>query len=480
MKTYLLIFALIIPFLNFSQSKSQNGTKDISLLKPQLLQEDFRLLYENLQQNHSRLFGFRTKEEADRDFDKIYNSLIKPMERMSFYRLIAPFVSEFKDGHTSINMDFEDVDLVNYEVSGGRFFPLGVVIIQDKLYCKSNPDPLSKISKGDEITNINGFPVSQLLPELRNLKSSDGKDNANANTQRLFGYILWLKGLEGSDFIVRYKSEGKIREEKLAGVSKDKLLDLIYSSITPTTKLHLYPEFNLAVVEINSYGNVSVTKKFIDSSFQIINNQGIRNVALDLRKNGGGNSSVGDYFLAYLTREPYSVIKRKSWRFGPLVQQFDSTHFISKEKTKALKEYVQEGEIWHSPYNKPIRANVALKDSSLFAPRNLFLFTSPRTYSSAHMTALAVKCGNLGVIIGQPTGERLNLTGESLEYRLPNSGFSVYIPAASYITPCGDGNMVGVPPDFLVSYTLNDLRNDRDPELSFLLNLIQKPLEVKL
>jgi hypothetical protein len=84
------------------------------------------------------------------------------------------------------------------------------------------------------------------------------------------------------------------------------------------------------------------------------------------------------------------------------------------------------------------------------------------------MTALGVKCGELGTIIGQPTGERLDLTGEILAYKAPNSGISIVIPVATYKSGCGDGAQVGVQPDHLVITTIDDIRKGIDPKLEFL------------
>lgn len=475
MNKILILLFFFLPFFCSAQYL-EKLPKENNLLEPHLLREDFRLMYEQLQQNHSRLYGNRTREDADRHFRKINSRLNKPMDRMSFYRTVVPFISEFRDGHTSMSLGFDSKEITDYETGGGKFFPLEVIIIDKKLYFKDNPFNAGEIVAGKEIVVINGRKVSQLIPELNKLISSDGEANANANTQRLFGYVLWLAGIEGNHFDIKYASNGKLVEERLPGISKEELFNLIVRSISPGTKLRVFPDASLAVVEIHSYGNVLSTKKFIDSSFQVIKDQGIKNVALDLRKNGGGSSSVGDYFLAHVTKEPYSPVKRKSWRFGPLSQKLDSTHYISRAREKAYKEYEQEGEVWHSPYYKPTTANIVLKDSSLFQPLKLFLFTSARTYSSAHMTALSVKCANLGTIIGQPTGERLNLTGETMEFRLPNSGLAIYIPAAAYEASCGDGNTVGVQPDHFVSYTLEDLKANNDPELSFLLELLKKDL----
>lgn len=452
---------------------AQGPLQDNQGIEPQLLQQDFQLLYQQLQLNHSKLFAYRSKAESDQQFEQISTSINRPMARLEFYRLIAPFVSSFKDGHTSISIGFEDKDFEQYVQSGGTFFPLEVVILDNKLYCKSNPFSVGTIQKGDEILSINQVPVQTLLPTLRNLMPADGEAFGNATVQRLFSYVMWLNGHQGAGSNIAFRTEKKVEQEQLPGISKEQLMQLIFNTGGPMYELKLYPESKLAVVKINSYGNLSKSKAFIDSCFQVIRHSDIRNIALDLRRNGGGNSTVGDYFLAHVTRKPYNTISSKTWRVGPLVQQMDTSHWVSIAIAKSQEKFSKEGEFLHSPFYAP-EPPIAINDSSLFSPVRLFLLTSSRTYSSAHMTAMAVKCGGLGTIIGQPTGERLDLTGETLLYQLPHSKLSIYIPVASYKTACGDGAQVGVQPDFSIATTIEDLRQERDPELVFLKELLKK------
>ncbi|WP_224996098.1 S41 family peptidase [Cesiribacter sp. SM1] len=465
---------LVFAFLLFSiPTFAQNSVSVQSGIDPRLLRQDLDLLYQQLQLNHPKLFESRSKADADEQLKQISSSITKPMNRLAFHRLIAPFVSGFKDGHIFIDVDFDGEDISQYTQSGGTFFPLEVVIINNRLYCKGNPFAKGALQRGDEILTINREPVRQLLPRLRGLMSADGEETANASLQRLFGYMLWLDGLQGTATSVQYRRGKETLQDELGGISKEDLLKLVFPAGGLQRQLHLYPESSLAVVEINSYAQLAKSKAFIDSCFQLIKSKGIRNVALDLRKNGGGNSAIGDYFLAHVTSRPYSTISRKSWRIGPLLQQLDSTHWMRKAVASVERSYSKEDDFLHSPVfeAQPV---VAISDPSLFSPVRLFLFTSARTYSSAHMTALAVKCGGLGTIIGQPTGERLDLTGEILEYILPHSKLTLVIPVASYKAACGRGSDVGVQPDFLVTQRPDDLLEGRDPELAFLTDLLKK------
>lgn len=450
---------------------AQQDTTTYKTFEAALLRQDFDSLYKALQLNHPDLYKHFSKAAADKAFRQALGQIDQSMSRRDFMRILALFVALFRDGHTYMDADFESEDFRQYTNGGGRFFPMSVHIMDGKLYAGA-AEPNSGIQKGDELLQLNGMDAKKIVRYLKSFWSADDERNAIATAQRLFSYGLWAVYGWGNETKLAYRRDGKTKTALLKGIDKDAFLKITFGIGSKTRQLHLYPEYSLAVVEINSYGNVERTNRFIDSCFSIIKMQGIRNVALDLRKNGGGNSSIGDYFLAHLTRKPYNTIQSKKWNLAsPLIGQLASEHWLSKALEADRQTYTVQGKFLQSPNWGPQPAS-GLKDSALFVPAEFFLLTGPRTYSSAHMTALAVKCGGLGTIIGQPTGERLDLTGEILEYKLPNTGLVVVIPVAAYQTACGDGNTVGVSPDHLVRTTIEDIRSGRDPELIFLIEMI--------
>ncbi|HEV7332054.1 MAG TPA: S41 family peptidase [Flavisolibacter sp.] len=465
----LLLFVLLSGGLN---SWSQTDTTTYPQFTATQLQQDLDSIYLNLQWNHPHLFAYHSKADADAAFQQLRRQVSKSMNRIEFTRLVAPFIALFRDGHTSLDVDFESEEFNRYSSGGGRFFPLGVYILDGKLYAGRTDLVATAIRQGDEIISLNGIKSSAIIDRLQNMWSADGVEGVTVTAQRLFSYSLWTTYQWGTRVLVEYRSNGKEKKELLGGIGKEDFLRLSFNSGGTIRKLHLYPDYSLAVVEINSYGSVEKTNHFIDSCFAVIKQKGIRNVALDLRKNGGGNSYIGDYFIAHISQKPYNTVRAKKWHLSPMVLQLSNEHWLRQSVENAKKTYTRNGAFLESPQLNPQRG-ATLKDPALFVEGNLFLFTSPRTYSSAHMTALAVKCGGLGTIIGQPTGERLNLTGEILTYKAPNSGLKIVIPVAAYTTACGDGEQIGVQPDHFVKTTIEDIRAGRDPELLYLQQLLK-------
>lgn len=434
------------------------------------LQQDLDTLYARLQANHPNLYAHRSKADADRAYALLRQSLVQPMDGRQFSATLAPFVAGFRDGHTGVSVTFTNPVFTRYS-QHHRFFPLGVVAINGQVYVSDNRY-YPALPRGTAIIDINGLPATTILEQLQQSFAADGAAGAAAIAQRLFSYGLWWLYEWGDEVTITCRPDGEVQSITLPGINPEQLAQLLFNQ-GKVRQMHLYTDLDLAVVEISSYGSLVKSQAFIDSCFSVIRRAGTRHVVLDLRRNGGGNSAIGDYFLAYLTRQPYQVVRSKYWRLGPLVQELPATHWMHTSFARFSETARQEGAYYYSPPLPPsLPVEVA---DSLRVPAHLYVFTSARTFSSAHMTALAVKCSKLGTLIGQPTGERLDLTGEILEFNLPHTGISITIPTAGFRSACGDGEQVGVQPDYEVHTTLQDIITGRDPELELLKQLLGKP-----
>ncbi|HEY0750528.1 MAG TPA: hypothetical protein VGD26_05205, partial [Chitinophagaceae bacterium] len=389
---YLIVVMLII----LSQTGKGQDTISYKKFAAQGLRRDLDSMYYQLQANHPDIYANWSKAGADKAFWKLRSSVKDSMNRLELTRLVSPFIARFQDAHTFVDVSFENEDIELYASQGGRFFPLGVAIIGDKLYCHNTSFITTDLAKGDEITHINGVRSNEIISELTGLWSADGKENAMATTQRLFSYSLWIRYGWGNHTSITVSREGSTKTLMLEGLDKESFLNLTFNVGGITRDLHIYPDYKLAVFEINSYGNVKATNRFVDSCFRVISKMDIKHIVLDLRKNGGGNSYIGDYFLAHINRKPYSTIRSKRWRLGPILSSLKSGDFLYSIVERDKKTYKSDGEFLQSADFQPSTAS-ALEDSTLCMEGiNLYLFTSARTYSSAHMTALAVTCGQLG------------------------------------------------------------------------------------
>lgn len=468
MKLYLFVISLL-SCLAISAQSQQDASRQ---LEPAQLQADWDTLYAQLQNNHPALYAQWPKKDADAVFRKLRKELDRPLKQSAFELLVSKFVAGFQDGHTFLDVGFESEAFVAYGKQGGKLFPLGVSIIEGKIYCSNVSFSTAAIPLGAEIISINNRSAHEIVQTLTSLQSADDRRSGYVTTQRLFGFSLWHTYNWGNQCKVSFQNKGKKQTVDVEGISTEDYIKLTFGKDS-IYQLRMFPEYQLAVLQINSYNSLKAARAFIDSSFQVIKDQGIKHVALDLRKNGGGNSTIGDIVLGYITKNPYTDISSKTWLDGPLMKAVPSDNWRYKTMEQVRKDWQLVGP---NRYFKSLSPNQpdSLKHPELFTTAKFYLLTSGRTYSSAHMTALSVKCGKLGTIIGQPTGERLDLTGEIIEFKLPNTKITIVVPTALYTSACGNGKQVGVQPDYNIPLQVEDIAAGRDAELEFLKGLITK------
>ena len=148
-------------------------------------------------------------------------------------------------------------------------------------------------------------------------------------------------------------------------------------------------------MDFREFSDVERMESFADSMFTALRKNKIGNLIIDLRKNGGGNSSVGDRLLRYITPEPYMQMDKALVKITPLTK-----------KLMKAPDIVPTFMFWEATpdqYIVPRTADEGHYDG------NVYLLTSNKTFSSAGSFAWAFKECGMGTVIGEETGwhERL-------------------------------------------------------------------------
>jgi hypothetical protein len=94
----------------------------------------------------------------------------------------------------------------------------------------------------------------------------------------------------------------------------------------------------------------------------------------------------------------------------------------------------------------------------------VLVLIGPATFSSAQLNALELRRSMNATLMGEPTGERLNTYGEVRIIKLPNSGLDVQY-CTNYFRMSKDRDSSALEPDVRVPTTLRDVLEGRDPVL---------------
>jgi len=463
MKQVLVFFLLCL----FANAYAQENEKKFSAAE---LLADYDTLHAWIKAIHPKLYANADSVTTEKRWKESRHHFDKPMSSWEFHKAIAPLVHQYNDGHTFVEVDFSEASFKRFKENGGRLFPLPVRLFGDSVVVLT--DSTNVVEPGSLIASINGKPIKQIVADVSVLLSGDSKENLNANLSRLFSYLYWLAYKTNGPYTIDFKTPaGAKRVITSAGILVEDYFKRIFPS--PLWTLTIHKEESLAVIECTGYnGNLDRIRQKLDSFFTIIRQQSIQNVALDLRRNGGGNSYIGNVFLSYVTTKPFSAVRSKSYRNSWAVQNFPEKDFRKKDLETFKLNAKEENGFLNASYDNDIADAVAKKE--LLFNGSFYLLTSHRTYSSAHMTALQVKCAKLGTIVGQPTGEMVDLTGEIKDFQLPNTKLPVWIPLAMYTAACPMEQKVGVQPDHSIQPNFEDVINNRDTEVEFIKTLIRR------
>jgi hypothetical protein len=68
-------------------------------LPPNLLREDFQIMRHALEEAHGALYRYTNKSVLDHAFDTAYQKINHPLTALEFWALVAPVITQIKDGH---------------------------------------------------------------------------------------------------------------------------------------------------------------------------------------------------------------------------------------------------------------------------------------------------------------------------------------------------------------------------------------------
>jgi C-terminal processing protease CtpA/Prc len=181
-------------------------------------------------------------------------------------------------------------------------------------------------------------------------------------------------------------------------------------------------------------------------------------LVIDIRKNGGGNSSNGYKIAAYLTDD---TLETSAWKTRENVAAFKAwgrynERYQDYSDMNAWHDGGTHGELEPAEGRRLIVPTVVLQENATFSAAEDFLVAIEQITT-----------------IGRPTG---GSTGQPLVIELPGGGF-VNICTKRDTYPDGrDFVGIGIAPDIFVEQTIEDVRQGRDPALDRAVELLQEEL----
>jgi len=454
-------------------------------------QADFDLMRKALEEAHSGLYRYSTKQEMDRMFDGARAKLARPMTKTELLVVVAETLAAIRCGHTGLTPDEE----TQKQAANARMFPLRVVLEGRRLMVLFNDSPEDQaIRPGMEILEINGRKpgdiLNIILPKLP--RDGDIETGRRLNFQRNFAQFYWLGVKQASEFAIKCRdAAGKTVTVKLAGITdserKKNQSSLNAEVQAGMTKLQWWSE-NLALrflkepeiaeIHIGGFGGTTYPK-WMEDTFRTLREKGTKVLILDLRGNGGGADMYGAMLVSYLTDKPF--------------RYFD--HIDVKTISPSFKQYSD----WRAEREPQLREDMIINPAGGYVvpPKlhpgvaeqqpgkypfmgKVFVLIDGGTFSTAADFCAVTHHLKRATFIGEETGGAYygNNSGMQTILTLPNSRIRIRVPMYQYwnAVPGYDGKRRGIRPDHVVETKVANVLRGVDEQLDLALKLANENL----
>jgi carboxyl-terminal processing protease len=367
----------------------------------------------------------------DLDWDKAFQEYLpKASEEQSnveYYRLIERFVALLHDNHTRVNLpeyvrEMVDAPLISVENIEGK-----AVIVK---VAETNEVKEASILPGMEITKVDGRSVDEILKDIYPFvaqSTPQGRDSA--------AYSRILRGAKGSRATVQIRDlKGCVRTVTLTRDSHRPEAQSFHSR-PPLIELRRFSN-GIVYFAVNSFGSEDVVSEF-DKIFDSLEN--VEGMIIDVRENGGGNSTYGEAIIGRLTKKPLKANSGQTHTYIPAWTAQGNMRLSLKGEGRLIQP--RAGEHFLGP---------------------LVVLVSVRTASAAEDFVSALHGNKRVIVVG---GKTCGSTGNPFHVQLPGGG-SVRICIGKSFYPDGRPFVgVGIIPDVQVYPTQKDIADGHDVQL---------------
>lgn len=387
----------------------------------------------------------------DLDLDAAFEEFIPKVEAAEnlreYYHVLKSFIALLKDGHSYVGLPSEVSEGIDMP-------PLYVQPVEGKAvivdFAETEEIEQAGISRGLEITKVDGVPVRELLEK-------DIYPIVSASTpQRLEYYsmrFMLLRDSKGEKVSLEVKDlEGNAREVKLTRNSKETPEELKpegWDRMPPLQYRELEP--GIHYFSLNTMMDMRAVGEF-DKIFNSLDT--INGIIIDLRRNHGGNSSIGWRIIGRLIDKPIKGFTAHTPQYIP--------YYRAQSRGRL-------GEVWYTLTGSTVAARGGKR---FLGP--VVVLTNAATNSAAEDFLVPLDYAKRAMIVG---GKTAGSTGQPLRFELPGGG-SGAVCSVRDVYPDGRKFVgVGIIPHVEVYPTQEDIVKGHDRVLEKGLQILKENIK---
>jgi C-terminal processing protease CtpA/Prc len=422
----------------------------------QMLEKDMQYWQTVMEESHVNPYHAISREALLQLQKDILAKLPDSVTHFQASFAISELIGALNEGHLGFASNRVADSLYAYDCI--RFPYLIYDIDNGSLIVQRDLSGNNKLSPFSRIVSVNGISVQQLYE--RYARFYGGLDTwkklmIKNNIRRL----LYMDGIE-SPFTIKAVVNNDTLQFVTDGYTKeqtDSITKVLSAEAPPFQSFSFrFLENNIALIEFNTMDGIlrDSFSLFLNGAFAGIKKRQAAGVIVDIRKNGGGDSGLGDTLISYISDKPYRNaggmkmrISKHSKAYARMMNYKDP---FSKWEDGKLYDYKATGLM--KPADKKLRYQ-----------GKVCVLIGNGTFSSANMLTNAIKDFQLATLIGESTAEPANDFGEIFYFMLPNT--HIVAPGAVKMFTRANGDekdFNGIRPDIEIKNSMKDIQQKKD------------------
>lgn len=444
------------------------------VFEPATVLADFEDLYTSLEAAHFDLFARTPREEQDRVYRALRDSVSGPMSREQVEVLFQRFVAAGRIAHARIEPP--SAAWAHYRTQGGTAVPLAVRV-EDGRVSVLHVVGAEGVEVGDTVVAIEGENPLAWLDRLRAHVSADNDLLASTQMEWQLPRLIWIEHGEVEGLWLEIERQGLRHRARCPALSRAE-----YEAASASSPSHFELDANHREARMIEPGlaylrpgpfydnrpdapspwDPSAFVAFVDGAFASFLDAEATALIVDLRTNPGGDNSFSDPLVAWFATQPFRFTSAFRVKSSEAARRSNAQRIqpASTDEESVAVRYERAfaatppGEVFDFPI-------------SLVQPRTdrrftgkVYILIDRHTYSNAVAVAALAQDYGFATILGQETADLASTYGAMETFSLPRTGIEVGFPKAQIVRPSGDTSARGVVPDIAIPLPSGALQHD--------------------